>query len=263
MKLQLDWPLHRFSERTNVVESSETGFFCLEQGRFVKKQPDKKVGFLQLLWEKRGLEILFDSQEYQCLIDGCPLQTNTTKTLRLGMIVQAGQYRFSILPATDNIIEEVDNSSIPSLDELLMHGGFYTPWLAYEQQPNIQELGNDILKHLSREYRRYLLWGDQPQHFITQDSQEHNRLPERDNYLDNILESVKGKTISECIFDETTMIDRVLNELMTFDIEAVSEEELPDLLTAVAPENLSRIQRKDVSELMYRELYKLGLESHL
>lgn len=188
------------------------------------------------------------------------------------MMIQAGHFKFKVVPYDDgedlpvysDPESKVDISDqLPELDNLVAHGGHYTTWQAADTEIIAETLQDDALKHLTHEYKRYLLWGDQSRAFINKEVQQETRLPARDAYLDNVMDSVKGKTMVECIFNEEALIERVIDELMTINQEEIPEEETQDILVALAPDNSSRIARRDVSELLYRELYKLGLDSRL
>ncbi|EKS6740453.1 TagK domain-containing protein [Enterobacter ludwigii] len=261
MQLQLDWPLKGESQKLNAEFLSEGVLFCLAQGEFLKEYSEIcSTGGMLLVWEEGKPTLIFESSEYQCLVDGYFLEPKQRHPLRLGMVIQAGPYRFSVIPVSEDIVEE---TSIPSLDELLTHGGYYTPWLVNDNELINKEKDEDVLKHLSGEYKRYLLWGEQLIHAERHENHESNKLPERDQFIENILENVKCKTVTECIFEDKTLINRVLGEILSSNQEFTYEDDRHDLLFAIAPENLQKIQRNEVSELQYRELYKLGLDSNL
>lgn len=258
------WPCKGLSHWLNeALLPEQDDYFCLHRGIFVDDRPDGRQGFLRFGWVDPEPVMACHSDEYQCLIDGQPLRPGITHPLRLGMIIQAGHFLFNVVPVPDGALPLPDEPSLPELDMLLVHGGHYTPWQTPDRQTMAEHLQDDVLKQLGSEYKRYLLWGDQSRTLIARDVQQENRLPERDPYLDNVIESVKHKTMTECIFGEETLIERVLNELMAFNQAEIPDEPRPDILTALAPEHLSRIERRNVSDLLYRELYKMGLDSHL
>ncbi|WP_148661037.1 TagK domain-containing protein [Serratia inhibens] len=264
MQLQMDWPRkglhHRLRE---FLAPEQADFFCLQQGKFVNEKPEGRQGFLRFCWNAPDCVMVCHSDEYQGVIDFQHLQPGVAYPLRLGMVIQVGHFRFSVTPVSDSTLPLLGDSDLPDLDTLLMHGGHYTPWEAPDLSVIAEQIQGDVLKQLGSEYKRYLLWGDQSRNFISQDVQQENPLPAHDSYLEHVIKSSKNKTLSECIFNEGSLIERVLTELMSLDQAEIIEEKQPDILTALAPEHLSRIERWDVSELLYRELYKLGLDSHL
>lgn len=89
------------------------------------------------------------------------------------------------------------------------------------------------------------------------------KLSARDEYLDNIRERVKDKTLTECILDSGGLIDKVTKELSAINyLDTPDDDEKIDLLKALAPEHFIT-KKNSVPSLMFQELYKLGLDSHL
>ncbi|WON77492.1 TagK domain-containing protein [Serratia sp. UGAL515B_01] len=274
MQLQINWP--PTSQMYPVDESftpEKAYYFCLQHGNFGLIRPAGAAGYLCFYWLRSELVMEYHSTEYICSVNSQPLLPGTRMPLRYGMAIQAGQFSLSVTPiapleealAPDESRTEFDaQEEFPELENLLSHGGHYTPWQAAmaisDGAPSEEE---DVLKQLSAEYKRFLLWGDQSRNFLNQDVQQENRLPARDPFLDNIMESVRDKTMVECILAEGSLIERVLEELVAFNQAEISEDEQPDLLSLLAPEHLARINRSAVSDLLYRELHKLGLDSHL
>ncbi|PIJ48303.1 hypothetical protein BL250_17675 [Erwinia sp. OLTSP20] len=201
-------------------------------------------------------------KQHVCLAEGKSIKTGHILTLKNGMTLQAGMFRLSItindqdedvcptnFPGTD--------AELPELDDIILHGGQYIPWVESESHQD------DILKRLAYEYKHFLLWGSSNQDLYDVDGKDENFLPERDVFLDGITERVKDKTIPECIFNDENLINIILDDLMSVAQEENMDDSPPDLLTALAPENMERIDTHPLPELLYRELYKLGLESPL
>ncbi|PKH20116.1 hypothetical protein CIG19_18360 [Enterobacterales bacterium CwR94] len=270
MQLQMNWPPTGL--RLAIPEERDGGrvmMFCMVTHTLLHELSEGQENYFCIWWNQCEPVMRVHSSTYTCLMDGRRLQPDMHYSLRLGSVIQAGMAAFSVVPALENTyhhqldqlgLATPEPSAVPPLEALLTHGGHHTPW---QSQVTRELHSDDVLKHLSAEYKRYLLWGDQSRAFVKQNTQLENRLPARDPYLDNVIDSVKDKTLVECIFNEGALIDRVLADLLAFNQEAIPEETQPDILTALAPENLSRIERREVSELLYRELYKLGLDSHL
>lgn len=269
MQLQIRWPPTAQTYPLDELLTLERPYyFCLRQGVLGNDRPEDTQGFLHFYWVKSEPVMEYHSSEYICAINGQRLQPGACTPLRYGMVIQAGHFCLAVTPSasSDALLgasgaggEFDKEGELPELDSLLAHGGHYTPW----QEAVLEAAQDDVLKRLSFEYKRFLLWGEQSHELSQQEDQQENRLPARDSFLENVVESVKGKTMVECIFDEGSLIDRVLEELMAFNQAEITEDERPDLLTLLAPEHLVRIERSTVSELLYRELYKLGLDSHL
>ncbi|MGQ8775424.1 TagK domain-containing protein [Serratia sp. NA_112.1] len=260
----MDWPWQGVNHRLReFLAPEQADFFCLRQGKFVDEKPEGRRGFLRFGWSDPDCVMTCHSDEYQSVIDFQHLQPGVAYPLRMGMVIQVGHFRFRVTSISESTPPLLDDPDLPDLDTLLMHGGHYTPWEVSDLSAITEKIQGDVLKQLGSEYKRYLLWGDQSRTFTSQDVQQKNSLPAHDSYLEHVIQSSKNKTLSECIFNEGSLIERVLTELMALDQAEIIEEKQPDILIELAPEHLSRIERWDVSELLYRELYKLGLDSHL
>ncbi|WP_431224282.1 TagK domain-containing protein [Serratia sp. L9] len=259
MQLQISWPPIAQTYPLDESLTLERAYcFCLQQGTLGNNCPEGGQGFLRFYWMKSEPVMEYHSNEYICSINGQRLQPGARTPLRYGTVIQAGHFCLKVIANDTGALPDEQNEW-PELDSLLTHGGHFTPW----QDTVMEGAQDDVLKRLSFEYKRFLLWGDQSREFLQQEDQQENLLPARDSFLDNVIETVKDKTMVECIFDEGSLIERVLEELMAFNQPEINEDEQPDLLTMLAPEHLARIERRTVSELLYRELYKLGLDSHL
>ncbi|CNH98968.1 Uncharacterised protein [Yersinia pekkanenii] len=158
-----------------------------------------------------------------------------------------------------------NTADLPEIEDILLHGGHYISYFddisevhAYDQQEP------DILKRLELEYKRFLMWGEQGREFSEKDQQQATKLPANDGFLENIRECVKDKTLTECILDSGGLIDRVTKELSVIDyLETSHHEEKVDLLKVLAPEHIITKEKNSVPALVFQELHKLGLDSHL
>lgn len=221
-----------------------------------------------LFWLRhQRLMIGAEAQEYVCRVEGQPLALGETLTLQVGARIQAGQFLLEVCddPAEDGISHLLPiDETIPDLASLINHGGHYTPYREAAGYVSEGLRDDDPLKSLAQEYKHYLLWGEQQN--IARDNQPHNTpAPERFSDSLHIQDEIKNKTVSECVIDNSVMMARIFKDLM-IDAQDLPEDEAVisvELLRELAPEHLKQIEKRAVSELVYRELYKLGLDSHL
>ncbi|OON40178.1 hypothetical protein BTJ39_09790 [Izhakiella australiensis] len=262
--LTINWPpdLPSFSVDGGNNKEGNALYFILSKAGASLNTPTPGEDFLCFYWTDTALMMKNHCHEHVCLINGHIQRPDNVITLQSGVMVQAGTFRLSVtMPDEDKPILSPDiigdHKDLPELDEFLSHGGHYIPW---DESAAHQD---DVLKKLAYEYKYFLLWGRNSQEDYENEEKDENYLPERDEFLDSVTDSVKDKTITECIFDNEHLINRVIDEIMSINQPEEPEEQPPDLLTALAPDNMSRIEKHSMPELLYRELYKLGLDSHL
>lgn len=266
MQLQMNWPSCGLRFPIPEAASRErAAIFCLTQHAYVDLPAPGSEGQITLWWEQQDLLINVQTETYVALIDGRLLSQGETCRLQLGQQLQIGMLAFTVIAVDEGIATFIGQSTkgnqLPELTELLNHGGYYSPW--HSEVKSVTD-SSDVLQSLRAEYKRYLLWGEQTQHYSSSPAHSESRLPEEDTYLEQMIDSVEDKTLAECILNsDKRLIERVITELMAIDYQEEPQPEPVDILNVLAPENFSSIARHQTSELLYRELYKLGLDSHL
>ncbi|MGV3346276.1 TagK domain-containing protein [Enterobacteriaceae bacterium LUAb1] len=274
MLLQIVWPkLDRQMVLTESVTPEKAQYFCLETGEFLTAETALPGDALCFYWHYPEPVMINMCEEFVCSVDGQLLASHTQVPLRYNSKIQAGPFLITVKMArSEGVItpikteeslhwsEEQEPYELPEVETLLTHGGQYAGYL--DEAETLQD--QDVLKHLEFEYKRYLIWDEQGRNFMNKVHHEDLKLPANDTFLENITESVKDKTMTECIFDQGNLIERVIDELMAVNqLDISEEEEHPDLLALLAPEQIAKKEKRIISELVFKELYKLGLDSYL
>ncbi|WP_241579921.1 TagK domain-containing protein [Rosenbergiella nectarea] len=267
MQLRLDWPLPRLSGSPQpVILPERTGYFCLLGAKFITALPGGHHDILHIERTEFSVVLTCHSQRYQCLVNEVALQPDEPVTLRPGMIIQAGQFLFSVNAKNRGTAPEAAKDELVEVISLLPHGGHYTGWQTVNSNDNNLIDNDDILRQLNREYKYYLLWGESDSSGENKKKPRQDYILKSDDELFHSIEQVKHKTVSECVLNTPALISRIIKEL-TESSDLIEpewvEESSPDILAVLAPEHLKKIKRSDISELTYSELHKLGLSSHL
>lgn len=267
MRIQIVWPEQRCGVTLQDHHHASPLWFNPATGDFTEQGEDHDEQIAFWLQHHQAM-IRSDSSVYTLTLNGQLVEPGVIRQIHGGALLQIGHFRLEISKiAADELattllpIEE----DIPELELLINYGGHYTPYSDEAQQGNPAPAHDDPLKSLTQEYKHYLLWGEQ--HHIPRDVKPGSARTKPDRLSDtlNLHESVKNKTVSECVISADAMMERIFKELMIDqdDILETDQEHKLELLRELAPEHLKQIEKRAVSELLYRELYKLGLDSHL
>lgn len=261
------------------VTAANAVCFNLEKGVFSPHPVGNGHNEVQFYWHFHEPLIVNHSSNFICQINGKQLNVGEHHSLSFGTEIQFGHVSITAERATaqqvednfaDNLFmltgsEEPGKTDLPEIEDILSHGGHYISYFdAVDETQSYDQQEPDILKRLEVEYKRFLLWGEQSREFLEKDGQQVTKLSARDEYLDNIRERVKDKTLTECILDSGGLIDKVTKELSAINyLDTPDYDEKIDLLKALAPEHFITKEKNSVPSLMFQELYKLGLDSHL
>lgn len=273
MLLQLIWPKKQIVFICDkLTADKDSVYFCFESGEFVTQKPTTQLGYFSLVLQRLNIVFGYQSHEFQCFINGQPLQEQLTCNLVFDMEIQVGHFFFKVVPATSQEILLFEQQDIPELNELLGYGGYYTAW---DQTSEFTETNEnaDELRMLNSEFHRRLIWGDYQKSQQAIVETNTIKVAEVDDYLESILTSVKDKTVSECIIDGKQFIDTIIESLPAaeFTDDILNAQEHPDellndgvgILQILAPEELTGIERKYITDLTYSELKKTGLDSYI
>ncbi|WP_312242468.1 TagK domain-containing protein [Pantoea sp.] len=276
MNLLLIWPeqQHAFylSEEYSVDKPL---FFDMNLGGFITDKVSDNQETLFFYWNASGPVIYNNSQEYVCIVDQHSLNYQKAISLQAGMSIQAGAFKLittSSEPAdlsaelfNDPVINPLKHERMGKVEEILPKGGYHL--LAIETMTineNEEVSDENILRSLELEYKKYLILDEQ--HRDNYSESEQNFIVSGDDPLfEETRENLKGKTITECIFDSSALIEKVLEGLedaMTLE-DFQQDDEQGDLLRLLAPERVLACSKKKVSNLVYQDLYQPGLDSQI
>ncbi|EOR68430.1 TagK domain-containing protein [Yersinia enterocolitica] len=280
MLLVLTWP--RMSQQFQLNEAiTEQNAVCfsMEKGEFTPHSMGDRKNEIRFYRRASESMIVNQSSDFICIINGKELSPGEHHPVSFGAEIKFGHFVITAKKAsgqaagksfTDNLLmlehpSICDTTDLPEIEDILSHGGHYISY--FDDVNEVQthgQLGPDILKNLELEYKRFLMWGEQGREFSEKDKRQVTKLSANDSFLENIRECVKDKTLTECILDSGGLIEKVTKELSVIDyLDTSHHDEKVDLLKLLAPEHLTSKEKNSVPALVFQELYKLGLDSHL
>ncbi|MGE4802911.1 TagK domain-containing protein [Yersinia hibernica] len=280
MLLVLTWPhIPQQFQLHDAITESNAICFSMEKGEFTPHSAGDGQNEIRFYRHSFASMIVNHSNDFICMVNGKELTPGEHYPLSLGAEIKFGHFVISAKKASgqiasqsftddqlmleqESLFEAID---LPEIEDILSHGGHYISYLDDVNEtltPGLKE--QDALKNLELEYKRFLMWGEQGQKFSEKEQQQTTKLSANDGFLENIRECVKDKTLTECILDSGGLIERVTKELDVTDyLETSQSEEKVDLLKLLAPEHIITKEKSSVPALVFQELYKLGLDSHL
>lgn len=273
MQLFMTWPATGSVLTLNEAYSvTHPACFNILSGRFGDAHPADAVWF----YLTAGGPVIFNTcQAFVCLVDDVEVAEGQRQPLRQGSLIQLGHFTFEIIASVEQSTllhtildlqtdEEKASYIVPEVEAILPNGGHYTGDLHhFNDVVGADEAEPDVLKKLEVEYKKFLIWGEQNRKFFDENEGVNNKLSGSDAYFEAVREEMKARTLTECIIEAPSLIDKVWEELKieaSYD-ELLCEEEKPDLLKALAPDNIASREKQPVPELVFQDLYKIGLDS--
>ncbi|WP_202302730.1 TagK domain-containing protein [Dryocola clanedunensis] len=159
-----------------------------------------------------------------------------------------------------------EDFSVPEVEEVLSYAGHHLTGMSDTENAFAEEIKeSDLLKDLAQEYKNFLVWGEQYRTFYAKQNDQQLNFASEDRYFDEIRESMKQKTLTECILESTALIDKACAEieLMHHIDEELFEEQQLDILRALAPENYVSQEKERIPALLLQEFYKPGIDTLL
>lgn len=279
MYLTMAWPDRHYRFNLDESHTSETmvGFNALT-GKFAIQQPvQSEENVVFFYWTLAGAAVFNACSEYVCIIDGIPVEKDETRTLNLGSEIQIGHYHIQAVSAERTVsLEDMfytlngsdaerSHITIPEIEDILPGGAHYVGDLNYSNEmmsATTQEA--DVIKPLEIEYKKFLIWGQINNNLYDRDANNHHHIISDDGFFDAARSEMKSKTITECILDTPSLIDRVWDELEVVNLqdEVLYEEEHHEILMLLAPEKFTAKEKEVIPELAFQDLYKIGIDSH-
>lgn len=212
-----------------------------------------------------------------CMLDGIELSYGCVHPLREASKIQVGHFKLVIASGDDEVDEQAfyqliypngdwqTGNKTPEVENILPNGGSYINDLRYFNEVILaQDKGDDILKTLEVEYKRFLIWQEQDGGHFAGSSQQANHIIKTDSHFEKVREQIKDKTLTECVVARDFMMEKVWPELEQGEqwSELFAEEDKSDLLRALSPEHIVAKGKYQVPELVFQDFYKVGLDSY-
>ncbi|MTD28156.1 TagK domain-containing protein [Erwinia sorbitola] len=278
MFLSMTWPdnpcrYHLDESHTSVAM---VGFNMLN-GTFSRPRSDSHNENVVFFYRTLAGAVAFNTcDEYVCIIDGIPVEKGEARTLNLDSTIQMGHYNIQVIISENAVsLEDIfyalhdsgadkSNIIIPEIEDILPSGAHYVGDLNYfDEMVSEKQDVIDVMKPLEAEYKKFLIWGHINNNLYDKEVHHYHHIND-DGFFDAARSEMKSKTITECILDTPSLIDKVWDQLEVVNLqdEVLFEEEKHEILMLLAPEKFTAKEKKMIPELAFQDLYKIGLDSH-
>ncbi|EKM5063244.1 TagK domain-containing protein [Cronobacter turicensis] len=213
-----------------------------------------------LVFSLRGTQpyMTLSGTDYVCLAGDEHLAPGQPYPLRYGLTLQAGRYALQVTMATATDAIQADEWAVREVDALLARSMRYVDWA----RPAETQAGDDILKILESEYKRFLAWGEQ--RCDTMPAPVRTRLKYAPADFALLREQMQDKTLTECILGSSHFITHVLEALSGLEPEpGVFDPPRYDILKIVAPDAQHIKAHTRLPALTVREFHQPDLDSLL
>ena len=228
-------------------------------------------------WDMARPVMLNLCANHVCRLDGFDLHYGSVHPLRDNSNIQVGHFKLVTTTGSDEVDEAgfyeliypngawLAANKITEVEDILPNGGNYINDLRYFSDVVMaQGKGNDVLKKLEVEYKRFLIWRELDGGHYDGISEHSENIIKTDHRFDSIREKIKEKTLTECIVAKDFLMEKVWPELEVGEHsnDIFNEEDKVELLKALSPEHIVAKGKYKVPELVFQDFYKVGLDSH-
>ncbi|EOL9006298.1 TagK domain-containing protein [Cronobacter turicensis] len=256
MHIRFIWPENGVGIRLN--EQHQEVWLDIDRGAFSLTN----IGCMRnsLVFSLRGTQpyMTLSGTDYVCLAGDEHLAPGQPYPLRYGLTLQAGRYALQVTMATATDAIQADEWAVREVDALLARSMRYVDWA----RPAEAQAGDDILKILESEYKRFLAWGEQ--RCDTMPAPVRTRLKYAPADFALLREQMQDKTLTECILGSSHFITHVLEALSGLEPEpGVFDPPRYDILKIVAPDAQHIKAHTRLPALTVREFHQPDLDSLL
>ncbi|MDS1916351.1 TagK domain-containing protein [Enterobacter asburiae] len=279
MNIHFEWPASRPPVALPRNLTAETAaVFDVASGSFGIHSAHAGQDAVIFYWHQARPVMLSLCLHHVCLLNGSQVAYGYSQPLNDKSQLQIGHFKLSFI-SNDNT--DVDDQTFYQLiypgiawqyadkvlevEDILPNCGHYINNLRYLNDVILaQDRGDDVLKTLEVEYKRFLIWHEQDGGYSGGIDQHADYIIKTDLQFDDVKEKIKGKTLTECIVDKDFLMEKVWPELECGDTadDIFSDEEKTDLLLALSPEHIAVKGKNTVPELVFQDFYKPGLDSY-
>lgn len=278
VNIHFEWPPRRqpVSLVRNLIQGNATTFDVIA-GAFDVHSAHAGHDAIMFYWHMTRLVMMNLCTRCVCRLDDADVAYGSVLPLRESSRIQAGHFKMSVISDTQLAHNEPlsygsysddswgAGSKIHDAEGILPNKGNYINDLRYLNNViPTSDKDADILKMLAVEYKRFLIWQEQDNGGVIDVHPQKTRIIRTDAHFEHIRETIKEKTLTECIVDSHSLIEKALTELGMDEQwnELFTEEGKTDLLHALSPELSVAQGRDNVSELVFQDLRKIGLDTH-
>ncbi|MGD8107653.1 TagK domain-containing protein [Pantoea sp. FN0302] len=279
MNIQFEWPASReaMSISRNLTADNAVTFDAVN-GNFNDHNSHLGHDAVIFYWRMARPVMLSLCASHVCYLDGIEVSYGSVHPLREASKIQVGHFKLVIVGEGNDEIDDQSffrliypngvwqtSDKLPEVENILPNGGSYVNDLRYFNDVILaQNKGDDILKMLELEYKRFLIWQEQDSGCFDGTSHQTSHIFKKDYRFERIREQLKDKTLTECVVDRTFLMEKVWPELEQGEQwdELFGEEEKSDLLRSLSPEHIVAKSRYQVPELVFQDFYKVGLDTY-
>ncbi len=261
--LTLHWPERQPRWR---LESGTRGLFSSQTGAFLSGKNAVADSHSVMFHAKDStVEIESGLLTMPCYVNGKALHYGERCAADVGSLIQVARYTLVVENETsdEDLVQTLGFSAdigkgapLPELEEILHNSLLHVPL----QQEGEQ---NDVLKALEKEFRQALIWGLQTPQSSQPVSLRERRFAERMFDFEQIQAQVKSATVTQCIFESPSLIQKVFEEHNIRDDDTWFQDETVrcDVLRILAPEEVQYDIKKRIPDLLVQEIYQADLDS--
>lgn len=268
MYIQFVWPASQQPFRlARDLTIDNAAVFDATGGVFNQHNAHLGQDAVAFYWHMARLVMVNLSAHALCRLDGVEVPYGSVQPLREGNSIQIGHFKLGIIRSSPG---EENESSLyvtppPEVEEILPNKGRAINDLRYFNEVILaQDNGEDILKTLELEYKRFLIWQEQNSNPLNEFTRQQNYILKSDSRFEQDREQIKDKTLTECILDRVYLMEELWPELEREPqwSELFAEDERKDLLRILSSNKHATQNKKILPELIFQDYYKIGLDSH-
>ncbi|NIF33027.1 TagK domain-containing protein [Enterobacter sp. Cy-643] len=279
MDIHFEWPASRLPVALPRNLTAETAaVFDVASGCFGIHNAHCGKDAVIFYWHLARPVMLSLCLHHVCLLDGCEVAYGCSQPLNDKSQLQLGHFKLGFVSHDSTDVDEQtfyrliypggawqSADKVPEVEDILPNGGHYINDLRYFNDVILAQAGgNDVLKTLEVEYKRFLIWREQDGGYSGGMAQHADYIIKTDLRFDDVNAQIKGKTLTECIVAKDFLMEKVWPELERGEAadDIFSEEEKTDLLLALSPEHIAAKGKNTVPELVFQDFNKVGLDSY-
>lgn len=279
MIIQFEWPASRkpVSISRNLTADNAVAFDAVN-GDFDAHNSHLGHDAVVFFWHMARPVMQSLCTSHVCSLDGIEVSYGSVHPLREANKIQVGHFKLVMAGGVNDELDEQSffrliypngvwqaSDKIPDVENILPNGGNYINDLRYFNDVILaQDRGDDILKTLEVEYKRFLIWQEQDNGYFGGTAHQAHHILKTDSRFEQIREQIKDKTLTECVIAKDFLMEKIWPELeqgAQWD-ELFGEEEKSDLLRALSPEHIVAKGKNQVPELVFKDFCKVGLDSY-
>ncbi|TBL70810.1 TagK domain-containing protein [Hafnia alvei] len=279
MNIQFEWPMSgKLFPLPRDLTADKAAVFDVIKGAFSSLDSHTNQDVVAFYWHMARPVMINLCTNYVCNLDGAEVLYGAVQPLHEASEIQIGHFKLLMARSSGwesdasslyRLINSNDENqmldSIHDIEDLLPNCANYLNDIRYFNEVTLEQgRGDDILKTLEVEYKRFLIWQEQNGNMFNEWNQNNIHRIKVDHKFDMAREQAKNKTLTECIIDGGSLMEKIWSELEQGEQwnELFIQDEKPDLLRVLSPEHIVAKIKNNVPELIVHDQSKISLNSY-